>query len=176
MIKNMFIAILTITLFTIVLFIFKERACSSQEQMSISPIFSKNETFLRCIRCTGEEESYESSERLFKDIGKELKSKKSMYITEIWTGEKKVIHIDRWYFEFPEDASYYPGSGIILLAQGFPGWKDKSNPQIGDKTCWLTPYCVYFTKGKVLVRVSDTSKAFDKNFLIEIAKNIAKKL
>lgn len=102
------------------------------------------------------------------------------YVYEYWEKFKWTVRIDRWFFKSPAAITKFvktaDGAGNACY---FTEW-DKI-VEIGDRTKWLEPGMVVFSKGKVLVKVfvvihdqiSDEQK---KEYTKRIAKSVAKKL
>lgn len=116
-------------------------------------------------------------------VMKKFKSRKSSYTEENWVSGNppnapyKMVTIESWSFEYPEDAGLYPETNVLTSSTVFPGWAKTAD--IGDKTCWLTPFDMFFVKNKTLVRVFVSPLQIDdatKNYTRKIAESICKKL
>lgn len=113
-------------------------------------------------------------------INKKLfKSKKVIFMRESWNAGShgKTIRIDRYHFDCKEDALRYPECEEFSCNWGFPGWP--ATAEVGDASCWETPFHLIFVKGKVLISIIVTPLNLDeetKNFTLSVARFIAKKL
>ena len=116
-------------------------------------------------------------------IMKKFKSRKSSHTEEIWESGNppnppyRIVTIESWSFEYPEDAGLYPETNILTGSAVFPGWDKIAD--IGDKTCWLAPFDLFFVKNKTLVRVFISPLHIDdatKKYTKKIAESICRKL
>jgi hypothetical protein len=116
-------------------------------------------------------------------IMKKFKSLKSSHTEEVWVSGNppnppyRIVTIESWSFEYPEDAGLYPETNILTGSAVFPGWDKIAD--IGDKTCWLAPFDMLFVKNKTLVRIFINPLDIDdatKNYTRKIAESICKKL
>jgi len=115
------------------------------------------------------------------NVARKFKSKKFTKIEEGWEGPgQSLLRIFRWCFEFPEDAALYTDTSLPVGSVPFPGWS--KSVDIGDKTCWWGYDCVFFTKGKTLVKINlsaDTNsmpKGKQEALVRRVAEYIVKKL
>lgn len=114
-------------------------------------------------------------------LKKNFKSKQWSKIKETWSSPLGGLTIYRYRFESPQDAILYPETGYSPISS--PGFLNKgwsNTVDIGDKTCWVTPFIVLFTKDKFLVRISFSSSVLSEKqmneYVRKIAENIVKKL
>lgn len=159
------------------------------ETREMTPIFDGNDGLkptLKLIGCHGLYDNFKPNS--YSKFG--FRSRKVLYVTETWGAKTtknsppssiaRVLTIQLYYFEYPEDAAIYPylpdERVNVLGAMKVPPWPKTAN--LGDKTMWLSTDTVLFAKGKVLVRIDINSKTLtqDINYLEKIARIVATKL
>ncbi len=158
---------------------------SSSGRVDLPPILDNGvDPSLKFSSCLGEKDApleWNKLKRYYQvpdSITKKIKSKKITEMQESWRGGGHSVTIDRWYFDCPEDAIFFPWSNMVLQCSEFPGWADKAD--VGDKTFWLISSDMFFVKGNVLVRVFVTpiksGDAETRQYTLKIAKYIESKL
>lgn len=172
-----FILFVVIMVIGSILFLLDKNIFASDERVDMPPAFDgSTDSKLRFDYCKGEDAMNTWGEWKGgpREVCKKLKSKQWKDIKEVWGGQGPLITIYRWVFDCPEDALLFPESGMVTASLLFPGWSNTRD--IGDKTCWIGPDIVLFTKGKTLVRIEVNPGNLGKEYTRRIAEVVAKKL
>ena len=108
------------------------------------------------------------------EAARKIKSKKVTDREEVWNSNRTTVYITSTYFEYSEDAALYPYTTLCTNSHEFEGWSEK--PDVGERSCWISPTEVIFVKGRYLVKVFVPSLNKCTDYVRKIARSIADKL
>jgi hypothetical protein len=172
---------ISLVLLSLILIMLNNKIPANPEALSMQPILDeKADSTLHLQNCEAQKDStldWDAFKRYIaikEPYAKKIKSKKMTTLIEDWSGDGKIVRIERYYFEYPQDALLFPETNFLTDVSGFPGWSTIAD--IGDKTCWVAPFDVIFIKKNIVVRVFVNPFTLGKEYTLKLAKHIEKKL